>query len=73
MKTETVIFYDVVGYQRNGVSEEFYCHFRPDDVTCLEHRVEGIYQNANPEARENFKRTFMDNWIEGRSFIVVSY
>ena len=73
MKTETVIFYDVVAYQRNGVSEDFYYHFRPDDVTCLEHRVEGIYQSTNLEARENFKRTFMDNWIEGRSFVIISY
>ena len=73
MKTETVIFYDVAGYQRNGVSEEFYYHFRPDDVTCLQHRVEGIYQSTIPEMRENFKRTFMDNWIEGRSFVLISY
>lgn len=73
MKTETVIFYDVVGYQRNGVSEEFYHYFRPDDVTCLEHRVEGIYQTTVPELREDFKRTFMDNWIDGRSFVIVSY
>jgi hypothetical protein len=73
MKTETVIFYDVVGYQRNGVSEEFYHHFRPDDVTCLEHRVEGIYQSTIPEMRANFKRTFMDNWMEGRSLVLISY
>jgi len=73
MKTETVIFYDVVGYQRNGVSEDFYYHFRPDDVTCLDHRVEGIYQSTIPEARENFKRTFMDHWIDGRSFVIISY
>jgi hypothetical protein len=35
--------------------------------------VEGIYQSAIPEVRENFKRTFMDNWIEGRSLVLVSY
>jgi hypothetical protein len=73
MKTETVIFYDVVGYQRNGVSQEFYHHFRPDDVTCLEYRVEAIYQSASSDLRESFKRNFMDNWIDGRSFLIISY
>jgi hypothetical protein len=73
MKTETVIFYDVAGYQRNGVSDEFYHHFRPDEVTCLEHRVYAIYQSTIPEAREDFKRKFLDNWIEGRSFVLISY
>jgi hypothetical protein len=73
MKSETVIFYDVVGYHRNGVSNEFYECFRPDDVTCLEHRVEGIYRMVVPEACEDFKRTFMDNWIDDRSFVIISY
>ncbi len=73
MKSETVIFYDLAGYQRNGVSDEFYHCFRPDDVTCLEHRVDGIYQMTAPEARQDFKRTFMDNWIDGRSFVIISY
>jgi hypothetical protein len=73
MKSENVIFYDVVGYQRNGVSDEFYRCFQPDDVTCLEHRVEGVYQMTAPGLRENFKNTFMDNWIVGRSFVIISY
>lgn len=73
MKSETVIFYDLVGYQRNGVSREFYHYFRPDDVTCLEDRIKAIYQTTAPEIRENFKRTFMDNWIDGRSFVIISY
>jgi len=73
MKSENVIFYDIVGYQRNGVSDEFYRCFRPDDVTCLEHRVEGICQMTAVELRNDFKRTFMDNWIDGRSFVIISY
>jgi hypothetical protein len=73
MKAENVIFYDTVGYQHNGVSDEFYHCFNSDDVTCLEHQVEGIYQMTDPALREEFKRTFMDNWIVGRSFVIVSY
>jgi hypothetical protein len=73
MKSETAVFYDLVGYQRNGVSDDFYRCFRPDDVTCLEHRVEGVYQMTAPELRKDFKRTFMDNWIDGRSFVIISY
>ncbi|MBX9773802.1 MAG: hypothetical protein K2Y71_05255 [Xanthobacteraceae bacterium] len=73
MKSENVVFYDIVGYQRNGVSDDFYQCFRPDDVTCLENRVEGIYQMTAPELREEFKRTFMNNWIDGRSFVIISY
>jgi hypothetical protein len=73
MKSETVVFYDLVGYQRKGVSDDFYSCFRPDDVICLEHRVEGIYQMTDPELRKDFKRAFMDNWIDGRSFVIISY
>jgi hypothetical protein len=73
MKTETVIFYDVAGYQRGGVSDEFYRHFRPDDVTCVKDHAYAIYQSAIPEAQQNFKRNFLDNWIEGRSFVLISY
>jgi hypothetical protein len=35
--------------------------------------VEGIYQSTIPELRDDFKRTFIDNWIENRSFVIVSY
>jgi hypothetical protein len=70
---KTVIFYGLVGYQRNGVSDEFHHHFRSDDVTCLEHRVEAIYQMTAAELRNDFKRTFMHNWIDDRSFVIISY
>jgi hypothetical protein len=73
MRSETVIFYDIVGYQQHGVSEEFYERFRPDDVTCLAPQVESIYQLTDPELRAGFKRDFMDNWIDGRSFVIISY
>jgi hypothetical protein len=73
MKSETVIFYDLVGYHRNGVSNDFYHSFRPDDATCLKDRVERIHQMTVPEAREGFKRSFIDNWIDGRSFVIISY
>jgi len=26
-----------------------------------------------PQLRNDFKRTFMDNWIDGRSFVIISY
>jgi hypothetical protein len=73
MKVETVVFNDTVGYQRNGVADAFYRTFKPDDVTCLRQRVETIYEVTEPKLRDQFKRVFLDNWDEGRSFVLISW
>src|ERR1700722_4144283 len=73
MKKETVIFFENVGYQRNSVSKTFYQAFAPDDATCSMERVKKIYKATLPEAREHFKRNFIDAWEDGRSFVLISY
>lgn len=73
MKTETVVFYDLAGYQRNSVSDEFYQRFLPDDVTCDRNRAVELHRMTAIEAQDEFKRNFLDNWVDDRSFIIVSY
>jgi hypothetical protein len=73
MKKETVIFFETAGYQRNSVSQAFYHEFAPDDATCSISRVKTIYEATLPEAREHFKRDFLDCWEDGRSFVMISY
>lgn len=73
MKKETVVFFENAGYQRNSVSQTFYQVFAPDDATCSMERVNAIYEATLPEAREHFKRNFIDSWEDGRSFVVISY
>ncbi len=72
-KSDAVVFFDRAGHQQNGVAEEFYREFRPDDLTCSRERVERIYELTLPEFRDEFKRTFLDNWEEGRSFVLISW
>jgi hypothetical protein len=73
MKRETVVFYEPVGYQRNGVSDAFYHEFLPDDVTCSQQRVKMIHDSILPEGRDDFRQQFLDNWDRDRSFVLISY
>jgi len=73
MKREQVVFYEPAGYQRNSVSDAFYRAFPPDDLTCSRERVQVIHDATVPEARDNFRKQFLDNWNRERSFVVVSY
>jgi hypothetical protein len=73
MKAETVVFYQPVGHQKDGVSEAFFQEFKPDDLTCSRQRVDLIYDRVLPEAREDFKRDFLDKWDETRSFVLISW
>jgi hypothetical protein len=73
MKTDMVVFFEQVGYQRDGVSDAFFQQFQPDDLTCARDRVAWIHDAVLPEAREGFKTQFLDNWDERRSFVLISY
>jgi hypothetical protein len=73
MKTETVVFYEPVGHQKDGVSEAFFQEFKPDDLTCSRARVDRILDMVLPEAREDFERNFLDKWDETRSFVLISW
>jgi hypothetical protein len=73
MKREKVVFYESVGYQRNSVSDTFYRAFPPDDLTCSRERVKVIHDTTLPEARDDFRNQFLDNWDPDRSFVLISY
>lgn len=73
MKRETVVFFDEAGYQRGGASDAFYSEFMPDDLTCSRERVERIYDTMVPEARDGFRRQFLENWDRDRSFVLISW
>src|SRR5262249_54968427 len=73
VKSETVMFYEPVGHQKDGVSEAFFREFKPDDLTCSRERVERIRDMVLPEAREDFEDKFLDKWDEARSFVLISW
>src|SRR5262249_54201966 len=64
MRTETVVFYEPVGHQKDAVSEAFFQEFKPDDLTCSRERVDRIRDLVLAEAREDFARNFLDTWDE---------
>jgi len=73
MKSETVVFYQPIGHQKDGVTEAFFQEFKPDDLTCSRERVERIRDMVLPEAREDFERDFLDKWDDTRSFVLISW
>jgi hypothetical protein len=70
---DKAIPYVEVGYQRKSVSGQFYEEFNGWEVITDKARVERIYQLTEDFAQANFKKTFLDNWEDGVSFVVIWY
>lgn len=68
-----VVYFRKVGYQRKGVSAEFYRIFPPDVITADFSTVAMIRDLTDPELVESFSRNFMDNWDDRRSILMVSW
>ena len=46
---------------------------RLDDVVAERRYAERIFELTVPEARDDFRSNFLDNWDDGRSLVVVSW
>ena len=68
-----VLYVRRVGYQRKGMERGFYDRYPPDLVTVDRRIVEAMYDLTQPDAREQFSTSFLDNWDEDRSLVVVSF
>lgn len=62
-----------VGYQRKSVFGAFYDEFEGWEFVTDKSRVERIYALTHPDYQPAFKQNFLDNWEEGRSFVIVWY
>lgn len=72
-RTDRVIPYVEIGYQRKSVSPAFYDEFEGWEVITDRARVERIGALTDPQEQGAFNRNFLDNWEDGRSFVVVWY
>lgn len=62
-----------IGYQRKGVESEFFREFESWEVITDLARVERILELCLADRRKTFRRDFLDNWDDERSFVIVWY
>lgn len=73
------LYFQELGYQRKGMSRKFYKDFRDGyyfdfaKVQSAYEYLEGDHLHTLEELQRNFKTSFMDNFIPGRSVFCVGY
>ncbi len=72
-KVDDVVYAERVGYQRQDVVEQFFGEFPPDGIYADRAYAERIFELTIPEAQPAFRSSFLDNWDESRSLVVVSW
>lgn len=78
-KKEKVIYSEEIGYQRKGMNRKFYEDFnncklylRKEDVLKASQYLD-IDDKMRPTLRQDFKESFIDNFIEGESIFLASW
>lgn len=69
------LFYEEVGYQRNGLREEFTVYYRPDFIhvrkRCFLDMLRYLHRQADDVDRSNINDNFISNYEAGRSMLLV--
>jgi hypothetical protein len=70
---QDVLFGDVIGYQRGGVDDAFYQHFRPDEFFSDKTRFAQLIASILPDCRAEFRKSFIETWDDKTCAIIISY
>lgn len=72
-RLDDVVYAVSAGYQRKNVVDDFFNVFPPDWAFAERTYAERILELTVPEARQEFRSNFLDNWNDGRSLVVISW
>jgi hypothetical protein len=72
-QVDDVVYTQQVGYQRNGVINDFFHEFKPDWMFAERSYARRIYELTVPEAQQAFRSNFLDNWDEQHSLVLISW
>jgi hypothetical protein len=72
-RLDDVVYGVSVGYQRKEVVDDFFNEFPPDWAFAERRYAERIFELTVPEARQNFRSNFLDNWDDDHSLVVISW
>jgi hypothetical protein len=79
IKTQ-VLYFKEKGYQRKGMSSKFYKEFKNDTlyfeqkiVKKAYHYLEADQVNSLKQLQQNFKKNFIENFVEGESIFFASW
>ena len=81
------LYFECVGYQRKGMNDEFWKHFSNNDdfyyyteledfqyaYNCIDKYWESDTSETIIKRKDEFRRTFLDNFQYGISFLGISY
>jgi hypothetical protein len=74
------IYFKDIGYQRKGMDSQFYLdfvngklYFEIEDVRKAYLYLKADHINNLSDLKENFKKTFIDNFVEGESIFCASW
>ena len=72
-RLDDVVYVAPAGYQRKNVVDDFFRVFPPDWAFAERRYAERIFELTVPEAQQDFRRNFLDNWDERHSLVVISW
>ncbi|MDI3562363.1 hypothetical protein [Bradyrhizobium sp. Arg816] len=72
-RLEDVVYTKQIGYQRNAVADAFFNEFLPDGMFVEKSYAQRIFELTIAEAQQDFRTSFLDNWDDQRSLVVVSW
>lgn len=72
-RLDDVVYAVSAGYQRKSVVDGFFNVFPPDWAFAERRYAEQILELTVPEAQQEFRSNFLDNWDERRSLVVISW
>lgn len=70
---DEVYYYSEISYQRKGVTKEFFEKVQNDKCLVNKKDVEILIGFIDKNLRNSFKRDFLDKFVDGQTFLIVSW
>jgi hypothetical protein len=70
---DDVVYVTQAGYQRKNVFDQFFAEFPPDFIFAERSYADQLLELTVPEARNEYRANFLDNWDPQRSMVVISW
>lgn len=70
---DEVYYFRDISYQRKGVTKEFYKKVENDKCIVDKKELQGILAFIDETNKGDFKANFIDKFIDGQTFVIVSW
>lgn len=70
---EEVYYYSEISYQRKGVTRDFYKNLENDKCLVTREELEQVWAFVAIEMKESLQVNFMDKFVPGQTFVIISW